>query len=80
MFVDLFFEDESAEVNDIALYNALHDEKLPEGTEVQKIKAENILYMNFKNDISFGIEGRVMVFGEHQSTVNENMPLWRDAY
>lgn len=34
VFVDLFYEDESAEENDIALYNALHDEPLPEGTKV----------------------------------------------
>ena len=36
---------------------------------------EDVLYMNFCNDISFGIEDKVMVFGEHQSTINENMPL-----
>lgn len=75
MFVDLFFEDESAEKNDIALYNALHEEALPEGTKIQKIRVDDVLYMNFKNDISFGIGGKIMVFGEHQSTINENMPL-----
>ena len=31
--------------------------------------------MNFQNDISFGVDGKVMVFGEHQSSINENMPL-----
>ena len=36
---------------------------------------EDVLYMNFCNDISFGIEDKVIVFGEHQSTINENMPL-----
>ena len=75
VFVDLFYEDESAEKNDIALYNALHDEPLPEGTKVEKIRVENVLYMNFQNDISFGVDGKVMVFGEHQSSINENMPL-----
>ena len=75
VFVDLFYEDESAEENDIALYNALHDEPLPPGTTVEKIRVDNKLYMNFKNDVSFGIAGKVLVFGEHQSTVNENMPL-----
>ena len=75
VFVDLFYEDESAEENDIALYNALHDEPLPEGTKVEKIRVENVLYMNFQNDISFGVDGKVMVFGEHQSSMNENMPL-----
>ena len=31
VFVDLFYEDESAEANEIALFNAIHDEPLPEG-------------------------------------------------
>lgn len=75
VFVDLFFEDESAEKNEISLYNALHEEPLPAGTKVRKIRVEDVLYMNFCNDISFGIEDKVMVFGEHQSTINENMPL-----
>ena len=75
VFVDLFFEDESAEKNEISLYNALHEEPLPAGTEVRKIRVDDVLYMNFCNDISFGIEDKVMVFGEHQSTINENMPL-----
>ena len=30
VFVDLFYEDESAEENEISLYNALHEEPLPE--------------------------------------------------
>lgn len=75
VFVDLFYEDESAEANEISLYNALHDEPLPEGTEIRKIRVENVLYMNFKNDISFDVGGKLIVFGEHQSTINENMPL-----
>ena len=75
VFVDLFYEDETAEENDIALYNALHDEPLPSGTTIEKIRVDNKLYMNFKNDVSFGIGGKVLVFAEHQSTVNENMPL-----
>ena len=27
VFVDLFYEDESAEANEIALFNAIHDER-----------------------------------------------------
>ena len=75
VFVDLFYADESAEANEISLYNALHEEPLPEGTEIRKIRVENVLYMNFKNDISFDAGGKLIVFGEHQSTINENMPL-----
>ena len=47
----------------------------PPGTKVEKIRVHNELYMNFKNDVSFGIGGKLLVFAEHQSTVNENMPL-----
>jgi len=75
VFVDLFYEDESAEANEIALFNAIHDEPLPEGTKIRKFRVDNTIYMNFQNDISFDAGGKVIVFGEHQSTVNENMPL-----
>lgn len=75
VFVDLFYEDETAEENDISLYNALHEEKIPNGTQIWKFRVDNTIYMNFRNDISFGAGGKVMIFGEHQSTINKNMPL-----
>ena len=75
VFVDLFYEDESAEANEIALFNAIHDEPLPEGTKIRRFRVDNTIYMNFQNDISFDAGGKVIVFGEHQSTVNENMPF-----
>ena len=53
VFVDLFYEDESAEANEIALFNAIHDEPLPEGTKIRKFRVDNTIYMNFQNDISF---------------------------
>lgn len=75
LFVDLFFEDENSSENDISLYNALHNTALPADTTIQKFRIDNVLYMNFKNDISFRADSKVLVFGEHQSTINENMPL-----
>lgn len=75
ILVDLFCDDVTAEKNDIELFNALHEEPLPEGTTIERIRVDNVLYMNFQNDISFGVEGKVLVMGEHQSTVNANMPL-----
>ena len=56
VFVDLFYEDESAEANEIALFNAIHDEPLPEGTKIRKFRVDNTIYMNFQNDISFDAE------------------------
>lgn len=37
-----------------------------------------VLFMARKNDMAFTVKNRVLVISEHQSTVNENMPL-RDA-
>ena len=62
VFVDLFYEDESAEANEIALFNAIHDEPLPEGTKIRKFRVDNTIYMNFQNDISFDAGGKVIVF------------------
>ena len=75
VFVDLFYEDETAEENLLSLYNALHDTNYQNVKNIHKIRVENVLYKNFKNDISFEVEQKVIVFGEHQSTVNKNMPL-----
>ena len=49
VFVDLFYEDESAEANEIALFNAIHDEPLPEGTKIRRFRVDNTIYMNFQN-------------------------------
>ena len=42
---------------------------------IELIKLENTLYTGIKNDISCKIEDRLIFLIEHQSTVNENMPL-----
>ena len=75
VLIDLFYEDESARENQIALYNALHEEKLPEDTEVRLIRVENVLYMNYQNDFSYEADEKILVIGEHQATINQNMPL-----
>ena len=75
VFVDLFYEDETAKENLLSLYNALHDTDLRDESLIRKVRVENVLYKNFKNDISFEVGDQVVVFGEHQSTVNPNMPL-----
>ncbi len=75
VFVDLFYEDETAEKNLLSLYNALHDTDYKSEKMIRKVRVENILYKNFKNDISFEADGKMLVFGEHQSTINKNMPL-----
>lgn len=75
VFVDLFYEDETAENNLLSLYNALHGTDYRSRSMIHKIRVGNVLYKNFKNDISFEVGEKLIVFGEHQSTINQNMPL-----
>lgn len=76
VFVDLFYEDETAKANELSLYNALFDTNYTlDDIEIEKIRVDNVVYMNLKNDVSFNVGNRVLVFSEHQSTINGNMPL-----
>ncbi len=58
------------------MYNALsgNDYKLSEVDLKRKI-IEQALYKTFNNDVSWEINGKLIVLVEHQSTVNENMPF-----
>ena len=56
VLIDLFYEDESAERNQISLYNALHEKPLPDGTKIMPLRVENIIYMNFQNDFSYELD------------------------
>ena len=75
VFVDLFSEDEKAKENFLSLYNALHGTNLQMSCPVENIKLENVMYMNIINDVSCLIDGKIIILAEHQSTINENMPL-----
>ena len=63
----------------LELYNAI------EGTSYQDAQAiivntlEDVIYMGMKNDISFIIDDTIVLI-EHQSTINENMPLRMGMY
>ena len=75
VFVDLFSEDERAKENFLSLYNALHNTHLPLSCPVENIKLDNVIYMNIINDVSCLVDNKIIVLAEHQSTINENMPL-----
>ena len=75
VFVDFFGEDKNAKANFLSLYNALHGTKLDTSTELEPLRLEQVMYMAFRNDIACLIEDKIIVLIEHQSTVNENMPL-----
>ena len=75
VFVDLFYTDENAGMNLLSLYNALYDDSLTDIHALKGVRLENILYMPFANDIAFTVESKKIILGEHQSTLNRNMPL-----
>ena len=75
VFVDLFSEDEKAKENFLSLYNALHGTNLPLSCPVENIRLDNIMYMNIVNDVSCLVDNKIIVLAEHQSTINENMPI-----
>lgn len=76
VFKDLFQNDVDGKENFLSLYNALHDTNytLDEVTiEPEEIK--QTLYHTYYNDVSMLVNGKLIVLMEHQSTINENMPL-----
>jgi len=77
IFADLFGNDIYAEDNVISLVNALYGTNLKKGqVRYQKEKLESVLRVtDLKNDVSFMLDDKLLVLFEHQSTVNENMPL-----
>ncbi len=75
VFVDLFSEDEKGKENFLSLYNALFNTKLKDTSKLKNIRLDQVMYKSYRNDISFLVEDKIIVFIEHQSTINENMPL-----
>lgn len=59
----------------IELFNAIEGTEYNDDVEIQINTLENVLFMDRKNDISFLVDGRFIVLVEHQSTINDNMPL-----
>ena len=56
------------------LYAALGEEEVsPE--DIHYLTLEGVLFIARKNDLAFTVKNRVLVISEHQSTINENMPL-----
>lgn len=81
VFVDLFCNYRKSKEYQISLYNALHDTDYEEeDIEIEDIRVEDVLYKSFKNDVGFGIKKKYLFFGEHQSTINLNMPLRYTMY
>ncbi|MBC6719390.1 MULTISPECIES: Rpn family recombination-promoting nuclease/putative transposase [Treponema] len=75
VFVDFFGEDKNAKTNFLSLYNALHDTHLDASTELEALRLEQVMYMAFRNDVAYLIDGKIIALTEHQATINANMPL-----
>jgi hypothetical protein len=57
------------------LYSAIEGITLPPDIPVNINTLSDVLFRTQRNDISFLINNRLIVLIEHQSTVNDNMPL-----
>jgi hypothetical protein len=57
------------------LYCALENVTLPPDAPVSINTLDDVLFMDLINDISFEIDGKLVVLIEHQSTINPNMAL-----
>jgi len=71
VFTRLFSE----KSNLLELYSAISGKSYPENTKVEIVTLSHVLYMNQINDIAFVMEDRLIVLIEHQSSINNNMPL-----
>lgn len=61
-------------MNLLELYNALNGTSYTNIDELEICTLEDVIYMGYRNDVSFMV-GNVVSLYEHQSTLNENMPL-----
>ncbi|MBR0125542.1 MAG: Rpn family recombination-promoting nuclease/putative transposase, partial [Treponema sp.] len=76
VFTDLFGSDRDGKKNFLDLYNALSGSNYRmEDVSMERMVIEQSLYKTFNNDVSWMIDGRLVVLVEHQSTVNNNMPF-----
>ena len=59
----------------LELYNAIRGTNYGADADVFITTLENVLSYGRRNDLSFVLDGRLVVLIEHQSTLNNNMPL-----
>ena len=76
LFVDYFSKDRDWKQHFLSLYNALHGTNLQvETTKLERVNLEQVLYMDYYNDIAVMVNDQFILMIEHQSTINPNMPL-----
>ncbi len=62
------------------LYRALSKKETIQPEDIEYTTLEGVIFMARKNDLAFTAENKVLVIGEHQSTLNLNMPLRSAIY
>ena len=76
LFVDYFSKDRDWKQHFLSLYNALHGTNLQvDNTRLERVNLEQVLYMDYYNDIAVMVNDQFILMIEHQSTINPNMPL-----
>lgn len=73
MFRFLFGTEEN-KANALELYNAINGSHYGNPDEIEITTLEDVVFIGMRNDVSFAFHSQ-MVFWEHQSTPNPNMPL-----
>ena len=68
-----YFSEDTARL--VELFNALEGTDYPPDTPVEINTLTDVLWMDRINDLSFVLNGQLLVLLEHQSTVNHNMAL-----
>ena len=59
----------------IELYNAIFDTNYDENTPLDIVTLKDVLFRTLKNDVAFTLGDCFVVLIEHQSTLNDNLPL-----
>ena len=75
VFISLFQTCDDAKKNALSLINAIHGTNITDESRIKHIDLETSIYNRMRNDVSFMLDDRLVVLVEHQSTINNNMPL-----
>ena len=59
----------------LELYNSIKGTSYGASTDLSINTLSETLFSHLKNDVSFILEGKLIILVEHQSTINENMPF-----
>lgn len=70
-FTAFFSEPENA----VDLYKALSCVEDVTAQDIEYQTLQGVMFMARKNDMAFTVQRKVLILGEHQSTINQNMPL-----